>query len=178
MKDKAPATSAFANVAWNTFASGDGPTLPGGYTYYRLVGEMETQSGTAAPILFVQQSDTVALAIAIEDMSAVVVGNTTGGLETLSVPRGIMVYPVARIASTSSAAFVCTSPLVPSLAPGLNATSPGADSVTGTGSFGLGPCTRAATNGLGQIRLTASGASVAFAEFTTGWQYTEGRTLR
>jgi hypothetical protein len=67
------------------------PTLPGGFTLFRRIGSMKTDSPSAHWILFTQRGNEFLWGVQTQDAANVVPANSNAVLASLTVPSGIQV---------------------------------------------------------------------------------------
>ena len=96
------------------------PTLPANYTLFRRIGSMHYTS-TPGWRLFTQTGDEFLWSTTVNDLSGVTIGNTTRSLVPVTVPLGINVLAMLRVASGNvvSSSVIVTSPLETDQAPAI-----------------------------------------------------------
>lgn len=159
------------NFSSNQFSNGGGPTMPTGYTYYRLIGEMETQSsGSPVPWIIFKQSGQSVEIPAVTDVSNQAGVLNTGTVYALSVPKMIGVNPRTAITVTASQGTACLNPGFPPTTPNTGNVNPSQDNA-GSNQQGLAACSMTVTNAQGQVRIVGSSTGSNFYLFTRGWRY-------
>jgi len=86
--------------------SASGPAMPTNYTQKRRIGWMRT-NGSAQWTSFVQNGDNFKWVTPVADASSVV-GATSRQTQTLTVPSGVVVFPILLASATSGGSGGCT----------------------------------------------------------------------
>jgi hypothetical protein len=143
---------------------------PAGTTAYRRIGSFLTSASAqivafAAMILGSQRY--FYWASEPMDFSSALSSTTARNLVTLSVPPGVSVAPLARVASAGAGSLLVTSPMEADTAPGTTTATPGADIATSGAFYSLAG--QVLTNTSGQIGLRGGNTTTTYSVFTRGW---------
>lgn len=148
------------------------PTLPTGYTYYRRIFSIPTNSsGALLPGTTIETAGgalTYYLATQVQNVSVTNL-TTSRSLYALSVPSGLKVQPLIRAASGTSGALVLVeSPDETDIAPTSNASSAPGNDLAGSG-VSQSPGFILTTNTSAEVAARSSVSSTTFYIITRGW---------